>query len=317
MAYKVAIIGAGNIGAFRDNPQSSNILTHAHGFSDNECFELVGFVDSDLKKAQIASDCWGGRSFESIEKLFSKHEVDVVSICVPDEFHFDALLSLSKTPVKLIFLEKPAVKTVDEANVVMEIYSGQPKRILVNYTRRFVPEIRNIRDNIKKGEYGAFITGTGYYGKGILHNGSHMMDLLKFLVGDVGDIKKISETVDYYTDDPSVSALLNMKHSGIFFLKHIDCRKFDIFEMDLTFEKKRIRIFELGTKIEEYAVGDNKLFEGYRTLNKEREYPTKHQNAMYYAVNNIRNNLEMDEPLVCALDEAVETLKTCTKILQG
>ena len=80
----------------------------------------------------------------------------------------------------------------------------------MNYTRRFVPEIRSIREAIKSGNYGAFLTGTGYYGKGLLHNGSHMVDLLQFLVGEVGKVAKVSEIVDFYDHDPSVSALLTM-----------------------------------------------------------------------------------------------------------
>jgi predicted dehydrogenase len=317
LAFQVAIIGAGRIGALLDHPQSLHILTHAHGYKASEGFEIVGFVDRDLKKAEDASTCWGGRAFDSIERLFEKQEVDVVSVCVPDELHYETLLALAKRPVKFIFLEKPAVRTAAEADVVGALYAGLPIRVLVNYTRRFVPEIRKTRKAIKSGDYGTFLTGTGYYGKGLLHNGSHMVDLLQFLLGEVGELKKISETADFYDDDPSVSALLTLRGGGIFYLKNIDCRKFDIFEMDLTFERKRIRICELGTVMEEYSVGDNGVFKGYRTLNKDAEYSTEHRKAMHHAVAHIRNNLERDEPLACTLEDAFATVKTCSRILRG
>ena len=171
-----------------------------------------------------------------------------------------------KKPVKFIFLEKPAVTTAAEADVVRTLYGELPIRVQVNYTRRFVPEIRSIREAIRSGNYGTFLTGTGYYGKGLLHNGSHMVDLLQFLVGEVGEVAKVSEMADFYDQDPSVSALLTMRGGGIFHLCHIDCRKFHVFELDLTFEKKRIRIRELGTIIEEYSVGDNRVFRGISDL---------------------------------------------------
>lgn len=241
----------------------------------------------------------------------------MVSICLPDELHCAALLALAEKPIRFIFLEKPAVRTLAEADKVRKLYCELPVKVQVNYTRRFVPEIRSIREAIRNGIYGKFLTGIGYYGKGLLHNGSHMVDLLQFLVGEVGKVAGISEGADFYEDDPSMSALLTMRSGGIFYLRHIDSRKFHIFELDLTFESKRIRIYELGTMIEEYSVGDNQLFEGYRTLNKDTEYSTQHSKAIYHAIANIRNNLVHNEPMVCTLEESLETVKTCARIMRG
>jgi predicted dehydrogenase len=317
MSYRVAIIGAGRIGAMADDPSSPHILTHAHGYRACEGFEIVGFVDRNLVQAETAAARWGGTAFESMESLFQTQATDVVSICLPDELHFAALLSLAERPVKFIFLEKPAVTTTEEAHAVRSLYADLPVRVQVNYTRRFVPEIRRIRAAIRSGSYGAFLTGTGYYGKGLLHNGSHLVDLLQFLVGEVGRAEKVSETVDFYDRDPSVSALLSMCRGGVFHLCHIDSRKFHVFELDLTFEKKRIRIRELGTIIEEYSVGENGLFAGHPTLTKDAEYPTEHPKAMYRAIANMRDNLDRNEPLICSLEESLDTVEICSRISRG
>jgi len=317
MNYRAAIIGAGRIGAMLDAPSDPHILTHAHGYKACEGFEIVGFVDSNMDKAEAASARWGGGAFENTERLFETQSVDVVSVCLPDELHYATLLTLAKKPLKFIFLEKPAVTTAEEADAVRTLYGELPVRVQVNYTRRFVPEIRSLREAIRSGNYGKFLTGTGYYGKGLLHNGSHLVDLLQFLVGEVGKVAKISEIKDFYDHDPSVSALLTMHSGGDFYLRHIDSRTFHIFELDLTFENKRIRICELGTVIEEYSVGDNRLFAGYRTLNKDTEVSTQHSKAMYHAIANIRNNLDRNEPLVCTLEESLETVETCSRIVRG
>lgn len=300
-----------------DDPRSPHILTHAHGYKACQGFEVVGFVDRDPEKAEAASARWGGTAFETMEELFETEDVDLVSICLPDESHYPTLLALAEKPVKFIFLEKPAVTTVEEADIVRTLYGDLPIRVQVNYTRRFVPEIRSIREAIRSGNYGAFLTGTGYYGKGLLHNGSHMVDLLQFLVGKVDKVTKVSEIADFYDQDPSVSALLTMCCGGDFYLRHIDSRKFHVFELDLTFERKRIRICGLGTIIEEYSVGGDRLFEGYRTLNKDAEYPTEHARAMYHAIANIHDNLDRSEPLACTLEESLETVETCSRIMHG
>jgi predicted dehydrogenase len=313
----VAIVGAGRIGAMLDSPVDPVILTHAHGYKACEGFEIIGFVDQNLGKAEAAAARWGGVAFESIGKLFDTQSVDVVSVCLPDELHYTTLLALAEKPLAFIFLEKPAVRTLAEADEVRTVYGELPVRVQVNYSRRFVPEIRSVREAIRCGNYGKFLTGTGYYGKGLLHNGSHMVDLLQFLVGEVANFAKISEVKDFYDHDPSVSAMLTMQSGGDFYLCHIDSRSFHIFELDLTFESKRIRIRELGTIIEEYSVGDNRVFEGYRTLNKDTEFSTQYSKAMYHAITNIRNNLDRNESLVCTLEESLETVKTCSRIMSG
>lgn len=317
MSHRVAIIGAGRIGATMDDPRSPHILTHAHGYQACEGFEIVGFVDRDLERAEAAATRWGGAAFASVEELFETEPVEVVSICLPDELHYETLLRLAEKPVKFIFLEKPAVRTAEEADAVRALYGDLPIKVQVNYTRRFVPEIRSLREAIREGHYGAFLAGTGYYGKGLLHNGSHMVDLLQFLVGQVGRVDKVGEMADFSDQDPSVSALLTMACGGVFYLCPIDSRKFHVFELDLTFERKRIRICGLGTVIEEYSVGDNEVFDGYRTLNKDNEYSTGHPKAMYHAITNIRNHLERNEALVCTLEESFDTVKTCSRILRG
>lgn len=316
MNHRVAIIGAGRIGAQLDDLQSRHILTHAHGFRECPGFEIVGFVDRDRGRAEAASKRWGGRAFDSLEQLFATGPVEAVSVCVPDELHCESLLALAKRPVKVIFLEKPAVRTRQEAEVVRALYQKLPIKVLVNYTRRFVPEINKVRETIMRGDCGAFLAGTGYYGKGLLHNGSHLVDLLRFLVGEVEGVTRLGETMDYYEHDPSVSALLAMSSGGVFHLRHLDCGKFEVFELDLIFERRRFRIRELGTVVEEYSVGDNGSYRGHRTLNKQSEYATDQRKAMYNAVANIRGFLERDEPLACTLEDGLATIETCFGIFQ-
>ena len=317
MSYRAAIIGAGRIGAMLDDPGNPLILTHAHGYAACEDFEIVGFVDRDPARARDASARWGGAAFESIPQLFEAEPVDLVSVCLPDELHHAALRALAEVPVRLIFLEKPAVRTPAEADEIRALYAELPVRVQVNYTRRFLPALRCLRDAIRNGDYGKFLTGMGYYGKGLLHNGSHMLDLLRFFLGEVRSVATLGEVADFRDDDPSVSALLTMCCGGVFHLSHIDSRAFHIFELDLTFERKRVRITELGTSIETYSVGDDKLFEGYRTLNRDSQSSTEFTMAMHYAIGNIRNNLDSNEPLMCPLEDSLETVLTCSRILRG
>jgi predicted dehydrogenase len=317
VSYRVAIVGAGRIGAFLDNPQGRQIRTHAHAYRANGQFEIAGFMDCDWTRAKTAAQVWGGRPFNRIEELVRESQPDVISICLPDKLHYETLLALANLPLKLIFLEKPAVMTVSEGETIRPIYQQRSTRILVNYTRRFVPQIQQLREKIWLGEYGCFLSGTGHYGKGLLHNGSHLLDLVLFFLGEPTNVRKLAELADYSEDDPSVSAELSWSNGGRFLLRHIDCRKFEIFEMDLIFEKKRIRICDLGTRIEEMSVEKHQAFPDYRTTQRDVVYPTDQSGAMSRAVTNIRNNLEHDESLLCTLVDGLAAVAICSKIRES
>src|SRR5688572_3156141 len=120
--FNVLIVGAGNIGAFFDTPQSSQMLTHAHAFSSHPGFNLLGFVDCSLEKARLAAQVWQCSWFTTIEEAFAQHRVDVVCVATPDETHYEILTLLAQFSVKLVFAEKPLTKTLDEAEVIVALY---------------------------------------------------------------------------------------------------------------------------------------------------------------------------------------------------
>lgn len=315
--YNVLIVGAGNIGAFFDTPCSENILTHANAFCRAEGFNLLGFVDVLENKSKEAAELWNVKCFKTLKEAFNGNKIDVVSVCVPDEYHYDILKEILNFQIKLVFAEKPLAKNINQANEIVEMYKEKNIRCLVNYSRRFVREFDLVKEKILEGEYGKFICGNGYYGKGILHNGSHLIDLLRYLIGEIQDFKLLNHNFDYYNNDPSVSAFLNFESGGNFIIQNVPCNNYTIFEIELLFEHKRIRIVDSGFKIEEYGVVDSEIFSGYKNLFKEKKFETELNKAMLNAVINIYNNLEYDEILKCTLDDGYKAMEICEKLKAG
>jgi hypothetical protein len=54
---------------------------------------------------------------------------------------------------------------------------------LVNYSRRYAKGLQSLRQQILNNDFGKFQGGTGYYGNGLLNNGSHMINLVEFFIG--------------------------------------------------------------------------------------------------------------------------------------
>lgn len=317
MAFSVLIIGAGNIGAFFDTPQSQAVFSHAHAFTMHPGFVLSGFVDSDQSKAIQAENIWGGTSFHSLEEALNTAAIDVAVVAVPDDYHFQLLQELAAYPLKLVFAEKPLTKTVAQAEQIIQLYRTNRIALAVNYSRRFVPEIAALKEQIAGGLYGRYLTGSGYYGKGTLHNGSHMIDLIRFLVGEIKLLNVVSQLSDFYEDDPSCSAVLAFDDGAQFFMQAVDCRSYTIFELDLLFEKQRIRITDAGFSIEFQKVCDSARFAGYRNMEVCGVIDTQLGNALYAAAANIHDHLTATAPLLCDGVDGYRAMTVCCELLQA
>ena len=292
--YNVLIIGAGNIGALYDTPKSKNILTHAHAFSQHPGFNLLGFIDCNKSKAGKAASIWRGKVFTSISDLPSEN-IDVVIVAVPDEAHFSVLKEIVDLPIKLVIAEKPLTRTIYQANKIRQLYLRKKIPVIVNYTRRFVPEFELIRKNIKSNLYGNYLKGSGYYGKGFLHNGSHTLDLIRFFIGEVQSARITASSFDFCQQDPSLSMVLKLKNKTQFFLQHFDHNLFTIYEIDLFFEKGRILIKDLGFKIDEYKIKPSKSFPGHKNVIRVNSINTSLGKSIYYLASNAYNFLTKNE----------------------
>ncbi len=307
--FNALVVGSGNVGAFYDDPSSTHCLTHAHAFTKHDGFHLIGFVDEDLEKAHRASARWGGRAFRHLDEAFGAERIDVVSVSVPDARHCELLLDLSHRAVRLIFAEKPLVATMAEANAVLKRYRETKIPVCVNFKRRFVPEYQELSRAIADGRFGQYLGGTGYYGKGVLHNGSHLFDLMRFLIADVIDAEGTGFVEDWLAEDPSVSAVLLLANNGRFFVQAVDSRCFTMFEVDLLFEKKRVRISDLGFSLEEFDVARDETFPDYEVLKLARESRTGLAEAMFHAAANIHDFLTTGVPLKASLADGYRAME--------
>jgi predicted dehydrogenase len=311
--YSALIIGAGNIGAFFDSPESSDVLTHAHAYTLHPGFRLAGFVDSDYARAQEAARIWGQPAFKTFAEAFQTVNIDTVSVCVPDEVHNGVLTEVLRYPVKLVFAEKPLAKTLQQAEAIVALAETKKIPVVVNYSRRFVRELTALKQDIADNKHGRFIAGSGMYGKGILHNGTHMLDLLMYLLGDIRSAHETSRIYDFYRDDPTVSAVLEFDGNALFSLQGIDCRSYTIFEADLLFEKARIRLVDSCFEIEEYHVKESAKFTGYKNLYRSGTSATDLNRAMLNAVEHIYSVLRDNAPVRCSARDAYTAMQAAMR----
>jgi hypothetical protein len=197
MSYKVLIIGAGNKGALADVSGSGNehkYLSYAHAVTDHQGFRLLGFKDIDMERASKASIVWKTDYWSTWAGAL---ESDIAIISTPDDTHYDILKQLADYPLRLVICEKPICTDLQQAREIVELYRQKNIPILVDYTRRFIPKYQQMKTEIDAGNWGAFLEGYGYFNRGWLHTGSHMVDFVLWMRGTLDGFRITEIPTDY------------------------------------------------------------------------------------------------------------------------
>lgn len=313
--YKAIIVGAGRIAARFDSPKSERVMTHAHAYLKHRRVELAGFVDINMKAAAEAAKIWGGNSYDNFDEMFAREQPDIVSICVPDECHYEMLIKTAKHKPKMIICEKPITNNFQDTQKIIALLRKVNIPILINYSRRFDKSMRELKKNLSEEKYGRVLCANGIYTKGIIHNGVHMIDLARYLFGEVKKNLICYSVDDCVGNDKSVAGFLKFDKCDQFHLAAGDDRSFFIFELDIILEKKRIRLLNSDQYLYWQDVISDPAYPGCKCLSKPLIKKTSINGALTELINNAVAYLEKNTPLICDIDSAWQTEKTCFELL--
>jgi len=122
---KIGVLGAGHLGKI-----------HINCIKQIENYNLVGFHDQDADTARRVAADTGVTNYASIDELIDS--VDVVDIVTPTIAHF-ACASKAIAKGKSVFIEKPIVATVDQANELIKLAKTAKVKVQVGHVERFNP----------------------------------------------------------------------------------------------------------------------------------------------------------------------------------
>lgn len=315
--FTAVIIGAGRIASQFDSPQSREVLTHAHAFSKHPQVDLRGILDSNRGVARREGKKWGCPAYDDVDVMMKAVQPDIVSICTPDMSHFDMLLKVASYKPRIVICEKPVTMNVTSTRKIVRRYHRLGIPIVVNYSRRFDRVVREIQHAILTGVYGKILCASGIYTKGIIHNGSHMIDLCRFLFGEIRSILTTIEVTDYSRSDSSISGFLEFDLCKQFHLMVGDERKYSIFELDILFESRRVRLIDSGFYVSVQEVKHDRRYAGYQCLHSPVNKRTSLHRAMLALVDNVVKYLSHRQLLVGRVEDAAETQRVCELMLTG
>ncbi len=209
----IAMIGYGGIGR-----------VHAMGYRDlgfhyglpADAVRLVGVATTRAETAEKAAREIGCPIWTAdYRDLLARDDVQVVDVSVPNDRHEEIVLAAAAAG-KHIYCEKPLALDAAQAERMAHAVEEAGVKAQVTFNFRFVPAVLRARQLLDEGLVGrVFSFRTWYFrssyispqrpltwrfsrevsGGGALFDlGSHLLDLIRFLLGDVAQVRAMLET---------------------------------------------------------------------------------------------------------------------------
>jgi predicted dehydrogenase len=310
--YSAAVVGLGNVGLRYDLDvkNGERVTSHARAFASHPGYRLVGGVDPEEEGRRLLEQHYNVPAFPDIASLRSAGiEPDVWSISTPTALHatvFDEIVALRPAA---ILCEKPLADRVSDAERMVASAEACGCKVAVNYMRRFEPGVLALRKRIADGELGEIYKGVAWYSKGLLNNGSHVVDLLSFLLGAGGSIQMIQagRTWGGYDPEPDICVCFGSARVMLLAARE-EC--FSYCHIDLVGTAGMVSYMNGGHRIELRRTHVDPVLPGYTLLDEEAEVlPTDLKRYQWHSVDALYRHLEEGVDLGSSGSTALATLR--------
>jgi predicted dehydrogenase len=271
---KGIIIGCGKIAGYFDNgqiQQPSKVYSYAEAMHLSRFLAIDACVDLVEEKAKKIADRYKiPHCYTNYNKALKALKPKFIIVATPDQTHFQITkeILLSADCPQLIIVEKPLCLSLAELEELKRLSCHKATQLIVNQSRRFNARFRALKQQLATNVYGPPFRLDFYTYGDWKKNGIHIIDTLMYLFDT--SIKTEEILIEAYeTNLKKVNwkdVVLRCSDAFIVTINHVPEQFYQLFEMDLKFEKARIHFqdFEQRLNIEKKTI--NKLNENILEL---------------------------------------------------
>lgn len=189
--YRAAVIGLGRMGSTFDDEitQGGAIFlpyAHAPSYHASDKVVLVAGADPHPEQRALFGARWGlsdDHLYADYRTMLANEKLDLVSVCTTARVRSPIVQEVARAGVKGIWAEKPIAFSLQEADTMVAVCRQQGVALAVNCARRWNPFFSTTRRLVEAGELGKLLQVNGYGQCSLSHNGSHLIDTVRYLAG--------------------------------------------------------------------------------------------------------------------------------------
>ena len=196
---------------------------HTRIFSRRADTELVGVLGRDAGRTAARAAAYDTASFTDLDTMIEQTRPDLVTVCLPNEQHFDTTLRLVKTGIPLL-VEKPLVFDLAEADTLLAEAAARDLFFAINFNHRYAEPVARAHAAIASGVIGTPVFATWRFGGEANHGTSrhanlietqcHGFDMLEYLVGPISSVAA-QMTDATYGDFSTVALALEFRNRAV------------------------------------------------------------------------------------------------------
>lgn len=267
--FSAIVVGLGRIGMGYDRhlPESSHVLSHVRALSLHPHFRLLAAVDPDPELRQQFTADIGLPAYDCVEALPEGLQAHIVVLASPTATHHSVLDAvLTRMHPRAILCEKPLAPSLAEGLSMQVACERAGIDLWVNFIRRADPAVRAVRELIEAGQIVGPLKAVVWYSKGMLHNGSHFVDLMTYWLGPISAGRVIAPGRRVGENDAEADFFLTHERgTALFCAAREEC--FSHYTVEIVAANGRLR-YERGGEVFWQEVEADALVAGYQRLAK-------------------------------------------------
>jgi predicted dehydrogenase len=282
--------------------------------------EWIGAVDPSQPALDRVAAHWNvPYLFRSVAELAAALEPEIAVVATPPGQRIEVIRQLPS--LRAVLVEKPLGLNLDESEAFIGECRSRGLLVQVNLMRRGDDLMRRLAAGELERLIGHPQAAFGLYGNGLLNNGTHLVDLVRMLLGEVAAVEFVARVDGQFSGplagDLQTAATLRLESGIRVMIQPLDFRHYREMELDIWGDSGRVAITQEGFAVQVYPRAECRLLKGEREVASDRPKFVEASLGMafYRMHDNLVNSLRGDEPLCSPADSALRTAKTIQEIV--
>jgi myo-inositol 2-dehydrogenase / D-chiro-inositol 1-dehydrogenase len=170
---------------------------HARVFSQRPDVVLCAIVGRSSDKTMQRAAEFATKPYIDLDEMLATETPDLVSLCLPNENHFDTTLRVIEAGFPLL-VEKPLVFNIDQADRLLQAAENRHLFFAINFNHRYARPVQMAHEAITSGSLGTISFATWRFGgevgtstdphANLIETQCHGFDMLEHLCGPIAAV---------------------------------------------------------------------------------------------------------------------------------